>query len=230
MNYSGYLIAFALVSSGAMAQSDAAQSNFLGAAVRNRPLYDGANQKTTDVVPLVRYARGPWFVRTLPGILEGGARVQVGGGLAAGVQLAHEAGPRDADPGASVGAHLEWNGNAGPMPLNAMVRFRNHLDSDRGRELDARLTAGVYGNHGVRAGIFAGATWANKKHFGSYYDVPASGQLYTSVGALASYQLSAGWLLLGTAEARRLADKPAGSRFVEDRSNTYATIGVAYRF
>lgn len=230
MKSSRYFVALALASSGAMAQGDATPNNFFGAAVRNRPLYDGADQKTTDLVPLVRYVRGHWFARTLPGILEGGARVNVGGGLMAGIQLAHEAGPRDGDPGASVGAHLEWSGNAGPVPLNAILRFRNHLDSDRGREFDARLTAGVYGNHGLRAGVFAGATWANEKHMTAYYDVPDSGLLYTSVGALASYELSARWLLLGTAESRRLADRPARSAFVHDRSGNYVTVGAAYRF
>jgi len=198
--------------------------------VRNRPLYDGSDRKSTDLIPLVRYVRGPWFVRTLPGILEGGARINVAGGLAAGLQLAHESGPRDSDPGASIGAHLEWNASAGPMPLNAILRFRNHLDSDRGREFDARLTAGVYGNHGIRAGVFAGATWADEKHMVTYYDVSRSGLLYTSFGALASYQLSARWSLLGTAESRRLADKPTQSAFVQDRMNIYTNLGVAYRF
>jgi outer membrane scaffolding protein for murein synthesis (MipA/OmpV family) len=213
-----------------MAQSEAVQPNFLGAGMRSRPRNDGSDRKTTDLVPLVRYMRGPVFLRTLPGILEGGARVNVTGSLAAGVQIAHEAGPRDGKPGASIGAHLEWNGMAGPIPLNAIVRLRNHLDTERGREVDARLTTGVYGNHGVRAGVFAGATWASEKHLITYYDVPSSGLLYTSVGAVASYQLSPRWLLLGTAESRRLADKPAGSAFVQDRRNTYASVGGAYRF
>jgi outer membrane scaffolding protein for murein synthesis (MipA/OmpV family) len=103
MNFNRYLIALAFASSAALAQSDAQPSNFLGAGVRNRPLYDGSDRKSTDLIPLVRYVRGPLFVRTLPGILEGGARINVAGGLAAGLQLAHESGPRDSDPGASIG-------------------------------------------------------------------------------------------------------------------------------
>ena len=230
MSFSRYLLALALASSGTMAQGDAVQSKFLGAAVRNLPHYDGSDRQTTDLVPLIRYVRGPLFARTLPGILEGGARVPVAGGLSAGVQLAHEAGPRDGDPGASLGAHLEWNGNAGPMPLNTILRFRSHLDSERGRELDARLTAGVYGNHGIRAGVFAGATWATERHLVTYYDVRDSGLLYASIGALGSYGLTSRWLLAATLEVRRLADEAAGSAFVADRTNTYASLGAAYRF
>lgn len=229
MNLHRPLIALALVASSAAAQNGTEGDTLLGAGIRNRPTYDGASERTTEVVPVVRYHGGPFFVRTTYGFLEGGARVSAGG-LAAGVQVAYERGPRDVDPGASVGAHVEWTTKIGPAPVIAIGRFRNHVDSERGREFDARLTVGVYGTDRTRAGIFGQATWSSDKHMRTYYEVEGSGLLYTSLGALGSYDLGRDWRLVGFAEWRRLADKPAQSAFVTDRTGSYVMVGGAYRF
>lgn len=214
----------------AAAQGNADRDSLLGAGLRSRPRHDGSDRQTTDLVPVVRYSRGPWFARTTHGLLEGGPRFALAGGLRAGAQLAHEAGPRDGDPGASLGAHLEWNTKIGPAPLNALARFRSHLDAERGKQLDARLTLGVYESGGLRAGLFGQATWADDKHFLEYYGLRDSGLLFTSVGALGSYELSRRWVAVASAELRRLADQPARSAFVQDRTSSYVTLGAAYRF
>jgi len=220
------LVALALVSSGSLAQAD---DLLLGAGLRNRPHYDGSGDQTTDLVPVVRLSYGPLFARTTHGVLEGGARL-ASGGLAAGVQLAHEAGPLDGDPGASLGVHVEWTTKIGPVPLNALSRLRSHTDSSRGRQLDARLTVGIYGSGGLRAGLYGQATWASEKHLLAYYDVRDSGLLYTSAGLMGSYEFGRRWLAVGNAELRRLADAPSRSAFVQDRTNAYLMAGVAYRF
>jgi outer membrane scaffolding protein for murein synthesis (MipA/OmpV family) len=219
-------IALAVIFPASLAQAD---EQLLGAAVRSRPHYDGSERRTTDLVPVVRYFHGPWFARTTHGILEGGARYAAGG-LAAGVQVAHEAGPLDGDAGASLGAHAEWTTRLGPAPVNALARARSQTDSERGRLFDARLTVGVYGSHGLRAGLFGQATWASEKHMLAYYDARDSGLLYTSAGLMGSYEFGRRWLAVGSAELRRLADAPARSAFVQDRTNTYVMAGVAYRF
>lgn len=228
MSFARSLIALALMSTSALAQENS--DTLLGAALRNRPRYDGSDQQKTDVVPVVRYSHGPFFARTTHGLLEGGARAALPGGASAGVQIAHEAGPLDKDPGGSLGAHVEWSAKLGPAPLNLLGRFRSHTDSDRGRQFDARLTIGVYGNAGLRAGIFGQATWASEKHLLAYYSVADSGLLYTSAGLLGSYDLGSRWLAVASAELRRLADAPAASPLVEDRTSAYLTAGIAYRF
>ena len=230
MNLRRPLIALALVSSGALADDKANDDTLLGAAVRSRPRYDGSAERKADLVPVVRYSRGIAFARTTHGMLEGGARTQVGSGVVTGVQLAYEPGPLDEDPGASIGAHVEWTANFGPAPVNALARFRKHTDSARGQQLDARLTVGVYGRGGLRVGLFGQATWASEKHLVAYYGRPDSGLLYTSAGVLCSYELSSRWRAVGIAESRRLADAPARSPIVEDRTGTLLTIGVAYGF
>src|SRR5919106_3152146 len=118
MTFARSLIVLALVSSSAIAQGNSESDTLLGAGLRNRPHYDGSDRQTTDVVPVLRYSRGAWFARTTHGLLEGGARFAFTGGAAAGLQLAHEAGPLDGDPGASLGAHVEWTTKVGPAPLN----------------------------------------------------------------------------------------------------------------
>lgn len=207
-----------------------AEEVLLGAGARNRPVYDGSDRQTTDLIPVVRYYGTPWFARTTQGILEGGARIALAAGLDAGVQLAYEQGPRDGDPGTSFGAHLEWDAKLGPVPIDALIRLRQHLDADRGRQLDARLTAGLYEGGGLLAGVFAQATWASARHMQEYYGVREAGLLFTSLGVLGSYDLSRRWLAVASAEARRLSSDAARSALVQDRTGFYASAGLAYRF
>ena len=230
MKLARYLIALALVSSSAIANENTNGDALIGAALRSRPRYDGSDQQKGDVVPVVRYSYGALFARTTHGLLEGGLRLAMPGALAAGVQIAHEAGPLDEDPGGSVGAHVAWTTKLGPAPLNFLTRFRKHTDSERGRQLDARATFGIYGSRGLRAGVFGQATWASEDHVLAYYGVADSGLLYTSAGLLASYELSPRWLAVGSAEVRRLADGPAQSAFVQNRTNGFLTAGIAHRF
>ena len=206
------------------------EGTLFGAGVRTRPTFDGSSDRTTDLIPVIRYYGRPWFARTTQGILEGGARWNVRNGLDVGAQLAYEQGPLDHDPGASIGVHAEAERTIGPVPVDALVRVRQFLDTDRGVQLDARATAGVYGGHGILAGVFAQATWASEKSFEAYYGVRESGLLFTSIGALASYDLTHRWTLVGSLEARRLSDEAARSPIVERRSANYASAGIVYRF
>ena len=202
----------------------------IGAGVRTRPEFDGSSDRTVDLVPVLRYYGRPWFARTTQGILEGGARWSLRQGLDAGAQLAYEQGPLDHDPGVSIGVHLEGERTVHGVPLNGLVRLRRHLDTDRGLEADLRATVGIYGSHGVQAGVFAQSTFASAKHFEAYYGVSDSGLLFTSVGLLASYDLAPRWMLTGSLEQRRLSDDAAKSPIVEKRSGIYASAGVGYRF
>jgi outer membrane scaffolding protein for murein synthesis (MipA/OmpV family) len=203
---------------------------YVGAGVRSRPDFDGSGERTTDLIPVIRYYGTPWFARTTQGILEGGARYAFRPGLEGGVQLAYEQGPRDEDPGASAGVHLELDTRVGPAPLNALARIRWHADRDRGAQADLRGTLGVYEGGGLRAGVFAQGTWSHEKHMQAYYGVRHAGLLYTSLGVLGSYDLGRRWLALASAERRRLSDEPGRSAFVEDRTNAYFSAGIAYRF
>jgi outer membrane scaffolding protein for murein synthesis (MipA/OmpV family) len=207
-----------------------AEEILLGAGARNRPVFDGSADQTTDLIPVVRYYGTPWFARTTQGILEGGARFALKPGLDGGVQLAYEAGPRDGDPGASLGLHMELDTKIGPAPLNLLARTRTHLDSDRGSQADVRVTLGVYRRGGLQAGVFGQATWASEKHMQAYYGVGDAGLLFTSAGLLGSYDLARHWVAVASAELRRLASEPSRSAFVQDRTSHYFSAGLAYRF
>jgi outer membrane scaffolding protein for murein synthesis (MipA/OmpV family) len=203
---------------------------YVGAGARSRPVYDGSSDRTTDLIPVIRYYGKPWFARTTQGMLEGGARFAFHPGLEGGAQLAYEQGPRDEDPGASVGVHLELDRLLGPVPLNALARLRWHTDRDRGKQADIRATVGVYEGGGLRAGVFAQGTWSDEKHLQAYYGVRENALLYTSFGLLGSYDIGRRWLAVASAERRRLGGKPARSAFVQDRTNAYLSAGIAYRF
>ena len=222
------LLVLLVVPLAVAAQDD--DETLLGAGLYSRPKFDGSSHRSLDPIPVVRYYGKPWFARTTQGILEGGGRWQLGKGVVAGAQLAYEAGPLDHHPGASIGGHLEVDRMLGPAPLNALVRLRQFLNNGRGVELDARATIGVYEGHGFAAGLFGQATWASEKSFEAYYAVHDSGLLFTSLGALGSYDLSRRWLLLGSVEERRLGDHAMHSAFVERRASAYASLGLAYRF
>jgi outer membrane scaffolding protein for murein synthesis (MipA/OmpV family) len=183
--------------------------------------------------------------------------MQLAPGLAFGAQLAYEQG-RDAggsdflksrnvpdlDIGASVGVHLEWDKKLGPMPVNLLLRTRQHIDSDRGAQADLRFTGGIYGSGRFTAAVFAQATWANAKSAGSFYGVtpqqsaatglPAfdagSGLLVFSFGLLGSVDLSRQWVAVWSVQSNRLQGDARRSPLAERTSNHYASIGLAYRF
>lgn len=218
------LLCLATASLPATAQDD---YTLLGAGVRSRPEFDGSRDRTIDLVPVVRYYGKPWFARSTQGILEGGARAPLGGGLVGGVQLAYEQGPRDTDPGASLGFHLEWDSKLGEAPVTLLGRLRHHLDSDRGDQLDLRATVGVHQSSRALAGVFAQVTFANTEYTRAYYGQSESGQLYTDFGLLGSYDMTKAWVLVGSLHARRLNGDIQG---VQKKTGTYASAGVAYKF
>ena len=208
----------------------------LGAGIRTRPEYDGSNSQRTDIIPVVRYYGRPWFARTSQGILEGGARWKLAQGFDVGAQLAYEAGREaknglpELDWGTSIGLHAEYERYIGPVPIDLLARLRQYTDSDRGTQADLRLTAGVYSGHGLLAGVFGQATWANAKSNRSFYAVNDGGLLFTSIGILGSYDLARHWVMTGSLEGRRLRGDAARSPITERTSNHYASVGLAYRF
>lgn len=202
----------------------------IGVGVRTRPEFDGSNSRVVDVVPYLRYYGKTLFVRTTQGILEGGARMNIGQEFYAGAQLAYEAGPRDGDPGVSLGASLERDVKLGAVPLFFLGRVRKHLDTEHGTQADFRVTMGIYGKDRVQAGIYGQATWASAKFTQAYYGIDEPGLLYTALGFLGSYDLSRAWSLVGGVDARWLSSDMMRSPFVERRTGYYANAGVGYRF
>jgi len=239
----------------ALAQSVLPDYAWIGAGVRTRPAYDGSAAQRADLIPTVRYYGGPWFARTTQGMLEGGARTELFRGLNLGAQLAYEGGRiasesdflasrnvPDINPSASVGLHVEWDQNLGPMPVTLLARGRHFVDSDRGAQADLRFTAIVFGGGAVTAAVFVQGTWADSKSNQSFYGItPAqstnlsaytagSGPLYTSGGLLWGVDLSRQWIVVGNLEARRLHGDAARSPLAERTLNHYASASLAYRF
>lgn len=217
----------------------------VGVAVRTRPAYDGSASQRTDLIPVLRYYGKPWFARTSQGVLEGGARWAVTPGLDAGVQLAYEEGRKtsessllkslnvaDIDPGASVGAHLEWDSTIGRAPISLLGRVRQNVDTDRGALADLRFNVGLHSGGGLILAAYAQATWASSKYIETFYVVnnADSGLLHTTLGLLGSYDFSRHWSVVAGVQGRRLHSAAAGSIIVEDKSNYYANAGIAYRF
>jgi MipA family protein len=223
------IVPLVLCTSLALAQDP---GTLLGAGIRSRPDYDGASKQELEPIPLVRWYGERWFARTTQGILEGGARLALLEGLVAGAQLAYEGGNQrtDVDPGGSYGLHLEWDTKVGPAPLNLLGRTRHHVDTDRGVQTDLRATVGVYGSGGLLAGVFAQATWASDKWIRSYYGAGDGGLWFTALGVEAAYDITPRWALLSSVSLRRLHGDAAASPITEDKTNTYASLGLAYRF
>lgn len=221
-------LGLAAASCGAQAQYD---YSLIGVAVRSRPDYDGAHTRTVDVIPVLRLYGEHLFARTTQGVLEGGARLQLAKGLTGGVQLAYESGPRDEDPGASYGAHLEVDGNLGPSPFTLLLRHRQYADSARGWQADFRASAGVYQSGPAVLFAFAQFTFANAENNRAYYSVNDSGLLYTDLGLLGSYDIAQSWTLVSSLHVRRInSDIINRSAFGSRQHNTYASFGVAYKY
>lgn len=240
-----------------LAFAELSDESLIGPGLRSRPAYDGSASQHGELVPVVRYLGQPWFVRSTQGVLEGGVRMELAPGLHAGAQLAYEPGRKtsesdflknhnvpDVDPGASVGVHLEWDHQFGPVPIALLVRARQNTDTNRGAQADLRLSVGVFRSGRVGAGVFTQGTWANAKSTGSLYGIapqesaatglPAfhagSGWLFSSVGLLWSVDLTKDWIVVGSMESRHLRGDAARSPLAERASNYYASAGLAYRF
>ena len=202
---------------------------FIGAGVYSHPKYEGSSIRHNDPIPQISYSADRWFARTTEGILEGGARWNVGRSAAVGVQAAYEDGPRGEHPGASLGVHAELEGKVGPAPLSAVFRIRQFMSNGNGWEADARVNLGVYQGHGWGLALYGQATWANEKIFNHFYAVNDSGLQYTALGTWGGYAVTPKWLFIFSAEERRLADTAMPSPFVERRSGFYGSLGLAYR-
>ncbi len=237
--------------------AELSNDSLLGLGLRSRPAYDGSASQHLELVPVVRYFGHSWFARSTQGVLEGGVRIELAPGLHAGAQLAYESGRKtnesdflkdhnvsDINRGASVGLHVEWDHNLGPMPITLLARSRQHTDSNLGAQTDLRLSVGVYRSGSVAAGVFTQATWANAKSVGSFYGITpqqsaatglptysvGSGWILGSVGLLWSIDLSQDWIVVGSMESRRLHEDAARSPLAERGANYYASIGLAYHF
>lgn len=230
---------------------------YVGLGGRVRPAYEGADSRRGGAIPYLRLYAEHLFARTTQGMLEGGVRSNPAGGVVFGAQLVYEEGRvtdesaflkahnfEDIDAGASVGVHAEADWKIGPMPLNALARFRRNADSDLGAHVDLRLTAGIFSRWGVDAGVFGQLTWSDEKATQNYFGLtpqqssqtglPAysagAGLRNVAFGILGSVDISKHWLVLWGLNARRLEGDARNSPIVQERTNWFANGGLAYRF
>jgi outer membrane scaffolding protein for murein synthesis (MipA/OmpV family) len=241
----------------AMAQDWREKEKLVGLGAYIRPAYVGADSMRTEPIPLLRVYGEHWFARTTQGQLEGGYRVGLTPTLTAGAQLSYEPGRRTKDsafliahnvatldPGAALGAHLEWEDRFGPVPANGLLRWRQNLDADQGAKADARFTVGVLATEHHRVGVFTQLTWASEKANQSYFGVTSTqatatglpvysagaGLRNTVLGVLGAYDISRHWVALWSAEWHRLLGDARESPYTQDENNFYYTVGVTYRF
>ncbi len=246
----------ACIASQAFAQTTD-NEKYIGIGARVRPAYEGADSSRGDSIPYLRLYGDHLFARTTQGMLEGGWRTRPYGAWVFGAQVGYEEGRvaddsaflkghrfDDLDPGASLGVHAEGDWKIGAMPLNALVRYRQNIDSDQGAQADLRLTAGIFSRWGVEAGVYGQLTWANSKSTQSYFGLtqqqsvitglPAynagSGLRYAELGLLGDVDLSKHWLILWGFNVHLVEGAARDSPIVQDRTNWYTNAGVAYRF
>lgn len=232
-------------------------TTLIGAGVWSRPAYTGADSNHLTLVPVIRHYGQPWFMRSTFGMLEGGARTEVLSGFTLGAQMAYEGDRASSEsallssrniptlnPSLSWGVHAELEKKLGSMPIIALLRYRQDFDLNRGEQTDFRLTAGIFSGGGLNAGIFAQSTWANNKSANYYYGISAqqsassglaafnaqSGELFGAYGLLWSYDLNPQWILLGNFESRQVREAVSNSPLVQQNSNSYLSLGLAYQF
>jgi outer membrane protein len=240
----------------AHAQS-ADDQQYLGAGVRVRPAYEGAESNRVDAIPYVRLYGEHLFARTTQGMLEGGWRTRPFGGIVFGAQLVYEEGREadesaflsehhfeDLDPSVSLGAHAEGDWQLGPVPLNALLRYRHDVDSDNGAQADLRVTAGILSWGRVRAGLVGQLTWGDdnsmQRHFGVTAQqaavsglpafAPGGGLRSAQLGLIGDLDIARHWVGLWGFHYDRLQGDAADSPLARDRGTWYANAGIAYRF
>lgn len=230
---------------------------YLGLGLRIRPAYDGADSHRTDPIPYVRLYGRHLFARTTQGLLEGGWRTTPYGAWTFGAQAAYEEGRvtdesaflkayrlQDLDAGASVGLHAEGDWKIGSIPLNALVRYRQNVDTDRGAQADLRVSAGIFSRWSIEAGLYGQLTWASGKFMQSYFGITplqsaatglpiyAAGSGFRTLqgGVLGAVELSPRWLIPWSAGMQRLTGDAGNSPITQERTTWSANAGIAYRF
>lgn len=256
MNRLPLLIAAIAACAGAHAQSPDDQQ-YLGIGARVRPAYEGAESNRVDAIPYVRLYGEHLFARTTQGILEGGWRTRPFGGIVFGAQLAYEEGREsdesaflserhfeDLDPSASIGLHAEGDWMLGPVPLNALLRYRHDADNDNGAQTDLRVTVGILSWRGVRAGLIGQVTWADddamQRHFGitpqqaAVSGLPAyspgGGLRSAQLGVIGDVDIARHWVGLWGFHYDRLQGDAADSPLARKQGTWYANAGIAWRF
>jgi outer membrane scaffolding protein for murein synthesis (MipA/OmpV family) len=230
---------------------------YVGVGVRLRPAYDGANSDRVDAIPYLRLYGDHFFGRTTQGMLEGGWRTHPFGGVVLGAQLAYEEGRATDDstflqehvypnlyPSASLGLHAEGDWKLGPIPVNALLRYRHDVQSGYGAQADLRGTAGILDWRRFRAGIFGQLTWSDGDAMQRYFGItpeqaattglPAyaagSGLRSAQVGLVGDVDLAPHWIGLWGITRQQLEGCARYSPITQDRTNWFVNAGAAYRF
>lgn len=249
------LLAFTITST--RAEETPPITTLIGAGIWSRPAYDGAGSNRFSLIPVFRYYGQPWFLRTTFGMLEGGIRTEALSGFTLGGQLAYEGGRDNTEsdflaahklpilnPSLSWGVHAELKKNIGPMPIIFLLRYRQDIDDNRGAQTDLRLEAGIFNGGGLNAGVFVQSTLANKKSTNYYYGIStqqsassglssfdaSSGEIFNVYGLMWSYDINPEWVLLGSFESRQVREAVINSPLVQQSSNPYLSMGLAYQF
>jgi MltA-interacting protein MipA len=90
------------------------------------------------------------------------------------------------------------------------VRYRQNIKSGLGAQADLRLTAGLFSQGGINAGVFGQLTWSDAKASQSYFGLTpqqaavsglpvysaSAGLRFAAVGILGSVDVSTHWLIL----------------------------------
>ena len=230
---------------------------YVGLGARLRPAYDGADSSRGDVIPYLRLYGKHFFGRTTQGMLEGGWRTRPFGGVVFGGQLAYEEGRVTDDsgflrehnlenlyPSASLGLHAEGDWRLGPVPLNALLRYRHDVQPGHGAQADLRATAGILDWRRIRAGLFGQLTWSDGDAMRRYFGItpeqastsglpayaPGSGLRSAQFGLVGDVDLARHWIGLWGITRQQLEGYARYSPMTLDRTNWFVNAGAAYRF
>ncbi len=255
-----YLLLCAVLAAPLPSQSFAQvpdDEKYIGIGARTRPAYEGADSNRGDAIPYLRLYGEHLFARTTQGILEGGWRTRPFGGVVFGGQLAYEEGRiaddsaflkahrfEDLRASASLGLHAEGDWTIGPVPLNALLRYRRDIESNNGAQADLRMTAGILDWHGLRAGWFAQLTWSDAKSTQRYFGISAQQSVSTGLapynagagmrslqtGLVGDVDLARHWMALWGLSLQQGQGDASDSPIVQQHTTWSANAGVAYRF
>ena len=258
--YQGVLAASIFCSSAHaddVATAPAHEPNMVGAVVQYGPAYLGSDRSTGSLIPVLSLAKGGLFLRTTEGMLESGISKPLSNTLTIGSQLAYEDGRTQNgfssglkflsfNPSMSYGAHLQYEDDWGPMPVDIIVRFRKDIDATRGSQLDLRIFAGIYGGEQepLNIGVFAQRTFADQNAMETYYGVknryagrsrfnayhPGAGVINSEVGIWGAYKLCEKTYLVSYAEKIFLGSQASASPIARSTDINYFSLGVAFEF
>lgn len=225
--------------------------NYIGLGIAREATHPGSAIDENNILPVVSYNTGMFFVSSVKGVPEFGASWPITENLTvSGIfVIEHERKSSDSntltsneltakDRSVSFGSLIEYKTTIGPVPLAFLVRLRARNGDHDGFISDQRFTMGVYQNRFMQAQVFGQLTYSDQDAMNADFNLEPSsraieldsGFSQVAIGLQSVFVLNDDWSLLLSAERRQLRGDAKTAPITERENVNQVIAGVTFQF